>query len=70
MQDADRLLIAGRSLGGVFQVLKNAEATYHRWRNQYGGRILVSPSRKRAAVTHLEERLLVSQRVACQVREL
>lgn len=37
LQDADRLLNAGKSLGQVFQTLKVSEATYHRWRNQYGG---------------------------------
>lgn len=37
LQDADRLLTAGKSLGEVLQVLEIAEATYHRWRNQYGG---------------------------------
>lgn len=35
--DADRLLNAGKSLGEVLQVLEVSEATYHRWRNQYGG---------------------------------
>ena len=37
LQDADRLLNAGKSLGQVFQTLEVSEATYHRWRNQYGG---------------------------------
>ena len=37
LQDADRLLNAGKSLGEVLQVLEVSEATYHRWRNQYGG---------------------------------
>lgn len=37
LQDADRLLNAGKSLGQVFQTLEISEATYHRWRNQYGG---------------------------------
>lgn len=37
LQAADRLLNAGKSLGEVLQALEVSEATYHRWRNQYGG---------------------------------
>lgn len=37
LQEADRLLNAGKSLAHVFQALEVSEATYHRWRNQYGG---------------------------------
>jgi putative transposase len=37
LRDADALLNAGKSLGEVLQVLEVSEATYHRWRNQYGG---------------------------------
>jgi len=37
LKEADRLLNAGQSLGQVLQVLTVSEATYHRWRNQYGG---------------------------------
>ena len=37
LQEADRLLNAGKSLAHVFQSLEVSEATYHRWRNQYGG---------------------------------
>jgi len=37
LKQADRLLNAGQSLGQVLQVLAVSEATYHRWRNQYGG---------------------------------
>ena len=35
--EADRLLNAGQSLGQVFQALGVSQATYHRWRVQYGG---------------------------------
>lgn len=35
--EADRLLNAGQSVGQVLQALGVSEATYHRWRNQYGG---------------------------------
>ena len=37
LRDADAMLNAGRELGEVLQVLEVSEATYHRWRNQYGG---------------------------------
>lgn len=37
LKEADRLLNAGQSVGQVLQVLAISEATYHRWRNQYGG---------------------------------
>lgn len=37
LEDADRLLNAGKGLSEVLQALEVSEATYHRWRNQYGG---------------------------------
>ena len=37
LQEGDRLLNAGKSVGHVIQALEVSEATYHRWRNQYGG---------------------------------
>ena len=37
LQEADRLLNAGQSLGQVLQALGESQATYHRWRQQYGG---------------------------------
>jgi len=37
LEDADRRLNAGQSIAQVCQVLEISEATYHRWRNQYGG---------------------------------
>ena len=37
LEDADRLLNAGRPVGQVCQALAVSEATFHRWRNQYGG---------------------------------
>lgn len=37
LAEADRLLNAGQSVGQVLQTLGVSEATYHRWRNQYGG---------------------------------
>jgi putative transposase len=37
LQEADRLLNAGKSVAHVYQALEISEATYHRWRTQYGG---------------------------------
>ena len=37
LREADALLGAGASLGQVCQKLGVSEATFHRWRNQYGG---------------------------------
>jgi putative transposase len=37
LQEADGMLAAGKSVGQVCQALEVTEATFHRWRNQYGG---------------------------------
>jgi transposase len=37
LREADRLLGEGMELPEVFKHLEVAEATYHRWRNQFGG---------------------------------
>lgn len=37
LEDADRRLVAGQNIAQVCQALEVSEATYHRWRNQYGG---------------------------------
>ena len=37
LRDADVMLNAGKDLALVLQALEVSEATYHRWRNQYGG---------------------------------
>jgi putative transposase len=37
LRDAEAMLNAGRDLAAVLQSLEVSEATYHRWRNQYGG---------------------------------
>lgn len=37
LQEADRLLNAGQSVGQVLQVLGVSQQTYHRWRQQFGG---------------------------------
>lgn len=37
LRDADGMLGGGASIGQVCQKLEVAEATFHRWRQQYGG---------------------------------
>jgi transposase-like protein len=37
LRDADTMLNAGKDLATVIQALEVSEATYHRWRAQYGG---------------------------------
>ena len=37
LRDADAMLNSGKDLAAVLQALGVSEATYHRWRNQYGG---------------------------------
>ncbi len=37
LREGDALLNAGQSVAQVIQHLGVSEATYHRWRNQYGG---------------------------------
>ena len=37
LREADRLRSEGRATAEVCQQLEAAEATLHRWRNQYGG---------------------------------
>ena len=37
LRDADAMLTGGTTIGEVCQALEVAEATFHRWRNQYGG---------------------------------
>ncbi len=51
LRDADAILNAGQDLAAVLQALEVSEATYQRWRNQYGG--MKSEEAKR--LKHLEE---------------
>jgi len=37
LRDADVMLSSGKDLAVVLQSLEVSEATFHRWRNQYGG---------------------------------
>ena len=37
LREADRMLGEGKDLAEVSKALEISEATYHRWRNRYGG---------------------------------
>ena len=37
LREADAMLAAGRTVAQVVQALGVSEATFNRWRNQYGG---------------------------------
>jgi len=37
LREADRMMSEGKGVAEVCQALEVAEATFHRWRNQYGG---------------------------------
>lgn len=37
LRDADGLLAAGQSVEHICRQLEISQATYHKWRNQYGG---------------------------------
>ena len=37
LRDAEAMLNAGQDLAAVLQSLEVSEATFHRWRQQYGG---------------------------------
>ncbi len=37
LREADRLLAEGKAVAEVTRELGTSEATYHRWRKQYGG---------------------------------
>jgi transposase-like protein len=37
LRDADAMLNSGKDLAAVLQALEISEATYSRWRSQYGG---------------------------------
>jgi len=105
LREADRMLAEGKELPEVAKALEISEATYHRWRTQFGGikaddarrlkdlerentRLkrmvadreleidmlkeiargkLLTPNRRRQAVSHLTGRFGVSERFACKV---
>lgn len=52
LREGDALLNAGKTISEVVQHLGISEATYHRWRNQYGG--MKSEEAKRLKELELE----------------
>lgn len=56
LRDAEAMLNAGQDLAVVLQSLEVSEATYHRWRNQYGG--MKSEEAKRLKALEDENRRL------------
>ena len=52
LRQADALLNSGQSVGQVIQHLGVSEATYHRWRNQYGG--MKAAEAKRLKILEIE----------------
>lgn len=56
LRDADAMLNTGQDVAAVLQALEVSEATYHRWRNQYGG--MKSEEAKRLKALEDENRRL------------
>jgi putative transposase len=56
LRDADAMLNAGKEVAAVLQFLEISEATYLRWRNQYGG--MKSEEAKRLKLLEEENRRL------------
>jgi putative transposase len=56
LRDADAMSNSGQDVAAVLQALEVSEATYHRWRNQYGG--MKSEEAKRLKALEDENRRL------------
>jgi hypothetical protein len=56
LRDGEAMLNAGKDLGAVLQSLEVSEATWNRWRNQYGG--MKSEEAKRLSALEDENRRL------------
>ncbi len=56
LREADRMLSEGKEIGAVCQALAVSEATFHRWRNQYGG--MKANEAKRLKELEIENRRL------------
>ncbi|MBC7964370.1 MAG: transposase [Fuerstia sp.] len=67
LRDADAMLNSGQSVAAMLQSLEISEATYHRWRNQYGG--MKSDEAKRLKILEDENRRL-KQIVADQMLDI
>lgn len=67
LRDADAMLNAGQDPAAVLQTLEVSEATYHRWRDQYGG--MKSEEAKRLKALE-EENQRLKQIVADQALDI
>ena len=67
LRDADAMLNAGKDTAAVLQFLELSEATYLRWRNQYGG--MKSEEAKRLKLLE-EENKRLKQLVADQALDI
>ena len=56
LREADRMLSEGKDIAAVCQALAVSEATFHRWRNQYGG--MKADEAKRLKELEIENRRL------------
>ncbi len=56
LREADRMLSEGQDIAAVCQSLQVSEATFHRWRNQYGG--MKANQAKRLKELEIENRRL------------
>ncbi len=56
LRDADRMLSESKDIALVCQSLEVSEATFHRWRNQYGG--MKANEAKRLKELEIENRRL------------
>jgi transposase-like protein len=65
LRQADAELAAGQPIAAICQKLRVAEATFHRWRNQYGGMKAVD-ARRLAAPTGRRNRCVGSPRFASE----
>ncbi len=63
LRDGEAMLNAGKDLATVLQSLEVSEATWNRWRNQYGGK-----QRSRRAVARMKAEAVVpfDQRSGCR----
>jgi putative transposase len=71
LRDADRMLSEGKGVAEVCQQLEIAEATFHRWRNRYGG--MKADEAKRLKKLEMEngrlKKLLAEQALDKQILE-
>jgi transposase-like protein len=71
LREADRMLSEGKTIGEVCQQLEIVEATFHRWRNQYGG--MKAEEAKRLKELEIEngrlKRLVAEQALDKQILE-